>query len=90
MHGFEGGFENIDLVYLFMIYHSYCIIQGVGLDIYAQLFAIFGGHLLGVVEQRMIKSFRQDDGRGKHGSGVTASACLITSCLSQALLIERF
>lgn len=82
VHGFERGFKNIDLVYLFMIYHSYCIIHGVGFDVYAQFLPVFGGHLFGVVEQRMIKSIREDDGSGENRSGVTASACLITTRFS--------
>jgi len=90
VHGFERGFEYIDPVDLFMIYHGYAIGQRIRLDKNAELPAVIGGHLFGVVQQRMKKTFREDDGRCEYRARITAAARFVTTSFNQYFVMIRF
>ena len=42
-----------------------------------------GSHFLGVVQQRVVKIFRQYDGGGKYGAGQRSASGFVASCLNE-------
>jgi len=87
VHGLEGGFEDIDLVYFFMIHHAHPIAQGIRLDKNTQFLPVVRAHLFGIIQQRVEKTFREDDSCCEYRAGITASACFITTCFQESFLI---
>lgn len=69
--------QNVDLVDSFGTYFGHRPRKGLALDDFAQSVACSLGHLLGVVEQRVVEVVWQNDGCSKHRPGKTTATSLV-------------
>ena len=68
-HGGERGIEDIDPIDLLGRYHFDGPGHGFPLDRLSKQIAVFFAHLFRVVQQRVVPSLGQDDGRRRDGTG---------------------
>ena len=80
MHGQERSIEDVDFIYFLRAHLSDGPGQGGLLDYLPRSVAIPFAELLGVVEQRMGKIFRQDDGGGEDRAGQATPPRFIAAC----------
>ena len=73
-----------------MVDHGYCPCYRFPFYYGAQRVAVFLGHLLAVVQQRMAKTGRQYNGRGKDRPCQATPSCFIAARLREAFFKEFF
>lgn len=86
VHGFEGGFEDVDLV-------NFCVADlcdGPGecffFDDYTEFVAGGFVELLGVVQDFVLKRTWKDDGCGEYRAGETSAAGFVAACFYEFFL----
>ena len=84
MHGQDRGIKDIDLVNLCRTGNAYSPCNGLPLDDFTQLSTLMVGELLRVVEQRMLKVIRQDDGSSIDSTSQSSSPSLVRASLHKA------
>ena len=90
MHCFKRSFEYIDTVDFSMVDHCYRPGNGLCLNDGAQFASVGLCDLLAVIEQRVIKPGRQDNGSGKDGPCEAPPAGFIAAGLDNTCLETAF
>ena len=90
LHSLEGGIEYVDAVYLLGTDLSHSPSHSIVDDMLAHPKTLTSGHLLGVVQQRVVVVGRQYYRRRKYRTGKAPSACLVTPRLQTLFLIGYF
>ena len=89
-HGGERGIEDIDPVDLLGRYHFDGPGHGFTLDDQAEPVPVPLGHLLRIVEQRVVKIGRKDHRSGEYRPGQTPPAGLVATGLPKLVLVLVF
>ena len=86
LHSGDGCIQYVYGVYLFCTYLFDCPRDGLLLYHRTEQFPCLFGHLLGVIQQRVIEVLRQDHGCRKDRSGQRAASGFVAACLYQVCI----